>query len=114
MPTPEELGLPGPEEAVRNRILFDLIQHAANMKHWKDAFEMKIVLSPKGFEPPVDRELVRPFARDIAQAIEFFHGAAVTLNLETMEAKPRRGEAAAYVLFDGYTLTIGSTGYAAW
>lgn len=111
MPTPEEMGLPGPEEAIRSRILFDLIEHASGVKHWKSAFEFKIMLASKEHDPPIERELVRPFARDIAQAIQFFHGAAVTINLETMEVRPRRGEAAAYVLFDGWTLTIGSTGY---
>jgi len=105
-----DLDLPDPAEAIRSRILFTLIERAHG-KHWKAPFEFDIVLSPKGYEPPIEKEFVLPFARDIARAIEFFHGAAVSLNVETMEARPVRGEATAYVLFDGHTLKIGSLGY---
>lgn len=101
---------PSQEEGIRSHILFTLIERA-NGKHWKSPFEMKIVLANKEHDAPVPKEYVMPLARDIARAIEFFHGAAVSLNLDTMEAKPVRGEAAAYVFFDGYVLQIGSIGY---
>jgi hypothetical protein len=101
-----------PEEAeiVRNRILFSLMERAHG-KHWKSPFEMDFVLASKRDDPPIPKEVVMPFARDLARAIEFFHGAAVTIDLETMQARPARGEASAFVFFDGYTLRIGSIGY---
>lgn len=103
--------MPDPVEVVRNRVLFTLIERAHG-KHWKSPFEMKIILAAKAAdEPPIPRDAVLPFMRDIASAIEFYHGAAVSINVETMEARPVRGEATGYVLFDGYTLTIGSLGY---
>lgn len=102
-----------PEQAqvVRNRILFSLMERASGVKHWKSAFELEFVLASKRDEAPIPKEVVLPFARDLAQAIEFFHGAAVVIDLETMQARPARGEATAYVFFDGYTLRIGSIGY---
>jgi len=97
-------------DIVRNRILFSLMERAHG-KHWKYPFELEFVLADRRDDPPVPKEAVMPFARDLAEAIEFFHGAAVTINLETMQAKPARGEASAYVFFDGYKLKVGSIGY---
>lgn len=100
------------EEAkiVRHRILFTLMERAHG-KHWKMPFEMDFALASKRDDQPIPKEVVMPFARDLAEAIEFFHGAAVTIDLDTMRARPSRGEASAYVFFDGYTLRVGSVGY---
>lgn len=105
-----EWGIEHEAEVVRNRILFTLIERAHG-KHWKYPFEIQITLASKRDDPPIPKEVVAPFARELAQAIEFFHGAAAIIDLETMQARPARGEAAAYVFFDGYVLTIGSVGY---
>lgn len=100
------------EEAkiVRNRILFSLMERAHG-KHWKSSFELDFALASKRDDPPISRDVVMPFARDLAEAIEFFHGAAVVIDLDTMRARPARGEASAYVFFDGYVLRVGSIGY---
>lgn len=103
--------MPNEADVVRNRILFHLLSEASGKDHWKLPFEMKIMLASPQSDPPISKESVMPFARDLAEAIEFFHGAAVTIDLETMEARPARGEASAYIFFDGYKLTIGSIGY---
>jgi hypothetical protein len=106
MPRPqEEL-----EETVRNRVLFSLMERAHG-KHWKSGFELEFVLASKRDDQPIPKEVVMPFARDLARAIEFFHGAFAVIDLETMQARPARGEASAYVFFDGYTLRVGSVGY---
>lgn len=108
-----EFMLPDPAEAARSRVLFDLMTKAHG-RHWKEPFEMEIVLGSKEAEPATPRELLLPLMRDLATAIEFFHGAAVSLDVKAMKARPVRGEPTAYVLFDGWKLTIGSLGYQAW
>lgn len=100
------------EEAkiVRSRILFTLME-MAHGKHWKMPFELEFHLASKRDDQPIPKEVVMPFARDLAEAIQFFHGAEVVIDLDTMQARPARGEAAGYVFFDGYTLKVGSIGY---
>lgn len=99
------------EEVARSRILFTLMEKASGVEHWKYPFELEFRLASKEHDSPIPKDIVLPIAQEFAHAIEFFHGAAVTINLETMEARPARGEATAYVFFDGYTLKIGSIGY---
>ena len=98
------------EETVRNRVLFSLMERAHG-KHWKSPFELEFVLASRRDDPPIPKGVVMPFARDLARAIEFFHGAAVVIDLDTMQARPARGEASAFVFFDGYALRVGSVGY---
>lgn len=98
-------------DVVRHRVLFTLIERAAGKEHWKYPFEMEIILASKEYDKKIPKEDVAAIAKELASAIQFFHGAAVTIDLDTREVRPRRGEPAAYVLFDGYKLTIGSTGY---
>lgn len=98
-------------DVVRHRVLFTLIERAAGKDNWKSPFEIEIILASKEHDKRIQKEDVAALARELAEAIQFFHGAAATIDLETQEVRPRRGEPAAYVLFDGYKLTIGSTGY---
>jgi len=106
----KEFDMPDPEAAIRNRILFDLLVRAHG-KHWKFPFEITIVVGDKRIEPPTPKEFIATISKEFARAIEFFHGAAVTIDLEEMRARPVKGEATAYVFFDGYVLKIGSVGY---
>lgn len=98
------------EEYVRSNILFSLLERASGVKHWKYPFEVEFVLASPD-EPAIPRDVVMPFAQDLARAIQFYHGAAVVIDLETMHARPARGEAAGYVFFDGHKLKVGSIGY---
>lgn len=100
-----------PEEVARNRILFDLLTRAHG-QHWKSPFEFEMVLaSERGGEPPIPKEAVAKIAQELRSAIEFFHGAAVTIDLDTLKARPAKGEATAYIFFDGYRMKVGSLGY---
>ena len=100
------------KEVARNRILFTLIERASGVDHWKDSFEIEMILQDPT-SGPLPRSSVKPMAEALAEAIQFFHGAAVRIDLETGASKEVRGEPAGYVLFDGYKLTVGSIGYQA-
>ena len=107
------------EAVARNRILFHLLTEASPeaRKDWRNAFEVKFKLAdprPETREPAVPKEAVRGITRELLRAINFHHAGAIAFDPETMEARPIAGEPSAYAHFDGYTLTIGSTGYAAW
>lgn len=99
-----------PEEVARNKILFDLMTRAHG-KHWKFPFEIEMVLASKEHDQPIPKEAVAKIAQELRSAIEFYHGSAVAIDLETMQARPVKGEATAYIFFDGYKLKIGSLGY---
>ena len=102
-------------EATESRILFDLLQDRAKARHWKDAFEVRFGLADRRTQdPPIPREAVRDISQRLLRAINFYHGAAMVLELESRTVRPHRGEPAAYATFDGYELVVGSTGYAAW
>lgn len=101
-------------EVARNRILFHLLTEASG-KHWKYPFELKFHLAnpaPEYKEAPIPKDAVREITRELLRAINFFHAGAIAFDVETMTPKSIAGEPAAYAAFDGYTLTIGSTGYA--
>ncbi len=98
------------EEMARNRILFTLIERASGVDHWKSPFEIEMILQDPT-DPPLPKESVKETAKRLAEAIQFFHGAAVRIDLDTWTSKEVKGEPAAYVLFDGYKLMVGSIGY---
>lgn len=97
-------------EQVKNTVLFDLLVRAHGA-HWKDPFEIKIRLASPDIDPPIPKEAVRKVANELIKAIQWFHGAEISIELDTLRARPYNGEAAAYWTFDGYVLTIGSIGY---
>jgi hypothetical protein len=97
------------KEVTRHRVLFGLLTEG--LPHWKGAFEKKFVLAQKEYEPPLPKAAVKGLAQELTAALEFFHGGEVTLEIETLTAKPYAGKAAAYWHFDGWTLTVGTTGY---
>lgn len=97
-------------EVAKHTVLFHLMTKAHG-GHWKDPFEIKVRLASPNIDPPLPREVVRGIANDLVRAIQWFHGAAFALELDPLEVKPYVGEPAAYWIFDGYTLTVGSVGY---
>lgn len=100
-------------EIALNTVLFDLLQARAQLDNWKDPFEVKFRLASKRTEDkPISKDAVRPIAKMLTEAIAWFHGAAVVVDVESMTSRPApHGEPAAYWFFDGYELTVGSTGY---
>lgn len=101
-------------DVARNRILFHLLTEASG-KGWKYPFELKFRLAnpaPEFKEAAIPKEAVREITRELLRAINFFHAGAIAFDVDTMTAKEVKGEPAAYAAFDGYTLTIGSAGYA--
>jgi len=104
----------GEQESAVNNIVFTMLQGLAKTRHWKDAFEVSWVLASRAVnDAPIPKEAVRDITRALLQAINFYHAGAVVMDLEAREVRPYRGEPAAYAVFDGYKLVVGSTGYAA-
>ena len=104
----------GEKESAVSNIVFSLLQDRAKSSHWKSPFEVTFVLASKANgDRPIPREAVRDIVQALLQAINFYHAGAMVIDLDAMEARPHRGEPAAYASFDGYKLVIGSTGYAA-
>lgn len=105
----------GEKEQSTSNILFSMLQDRAKTRHWKEPFEVSFILASRETgDRPVPKDAVQDLVRALLSAINFFHAGAVVIDLEAMQAKPHRGEPAAYASFDGYKLIIGSTGYAAW
>lgn len=99
-------------EQPRARVAFEMLLRASGVSDWKSAFEVKIeVASSRLGDPPVDFSLIEDQVRRYLSGIEFFHAAAVQVDLESMTAKEVRESSPAYAHFDGYTLTIGTHGY---
>jgi|FLYN01.1.fsa_nt_gi hypothetical protein len=104
------MDMPSREEIVRHIVLFDLMRRA-HKGHWKDPFELRIRIASRETDPPLPKEDVRKIARELMEAIQWFHGGAIAIEIPSMTARPVEGEPAAYWIFDGYDLVIGSTGY---
>jgi|FLYL01.1.fsa_nt_gi hypothetical protein len=100
-------------DVVRHRVLFHLLQAASGAKDWRDPFEVTIHIANNEHDAPVAKEAVHGIMQEMLKAIEFYHGAAMAIDVETMEVRRMKGQPVAYALFDGYKLVIGSTGYAA-
>lgn len=100
-------------DAARHRVLFHLLQAASGAKDWRDPFEVVIPIANREHDAPVAKDAVHGIMQELLKAIEFYHGAAVAIDVETMKMRRVKGQPVAYALFDGYRLVVGSTGYAA-
>jgi len=101
-----------PKEVFESKVLFDMLVKASGKSHWKDQFEVRIKLGDERYDQPIPKDAARPLIHKLLVAINFFHAGAIRYDPERMTIMPYRGEPAAYAMFNGFTLVVGSTGYA--